>query len=288
MTKHSFYRLTIPRIDNLREWIGLWVPLFAALVVVTPPAETHAQSSQDAELAQELSNPIADLISLPIQINYDSGIGPGDDGERITSNVQPVIPFKVNDEWNVISRTILPITYQDDIFPGAGSQFGLGDVTQSLFFSPKRPAFGKVIWGAGPVVLLPTATDSKLGSEKWGAGPTAVGLVVSGSWTVGALANHVWSFAGDDDRADINRSFIQPFVAYTTPTAWTFALQSESAYDWEREEWSVPVNAAVSKLVRFGKLPVSLQAGLGYWAESPDNGPEDFRARFQIVFLLPR
>jgi hypothetical protein len=268
----------------------LLLTLALSSLIITPCAQAQSSKdvSKDAELAQELSNPIADLISFPIQLNYDNNLGPENDGERITANVQPVIPLEIDENWNLISRTILPITYQDDVFPGTGRQFGTGDLTQSLFFSPRQPAFGEMIWGAGPAFLLPTASDSKLGSEKWGAGPTAVGLFVTGPWTIGALANHIWSFAGKDTRLDINRSFFQPFVAYTTPTAWTFSLQTESSYDWEREEWSVPVNAAVSKLVRFGKLPVSLQAGLGYWAKSPENGPEDFRARFQIVLLLPR
>jgi hypothetical protein len=136
--------------------------------------------------------------------------------------------------------------------------------------------------------VLPTATDSLLGGKKWGAGPTAVGVALRGRWTVGMLANHVWSFAGDDDRPDINNTFVQPFTAYTWPSAWTASLQSETSYNWESEQWSVPVNAAVSKLAMFGKLPVSLQAGVGYWLESPDNGPEGFRFRLQANFVLPR
>jgi len=285
---HLVLAITIPSKAQRERMLSLLLACSVLVFIPSAQAQSSKSVSSDAELAQELSNPIADLISFPIQFNYDNNLGLANDGERITANVQPVIPFEIDEEWNVISRTILPITYQDDVFPGTGSQFGTGDLTQSLFFSPRQPAFGELIWGAGPVFLLPTASDSKLGSEKWGAGPTAVGLFVNGPWTMGALANHIWSFAGKDDRTDVNRSFFQPFVAYTTPTAWTFSVQSESSYDWEREEWSVPVNAAISKLVRFGKIPVSLQAGLGYWAKSPDTGPEDFRARFQIVFLLPR
>ena len=158
----------------------------------------------------------------------------------------------------------------------------------SLFFSPKTPTAGGLTWGAGPVVLLPTATDSLLGGKKWAAGPAAIGLVLKGPWTVGMLANHVWSFAGDDDRDDISSSFMQPFVAYTWPSAWTVSLQSESSYNWETEQWSVPVNISASKLARFGKLPVNLQGGVGYWAESPDSGPEGFRFRLQANFVLPK
>jgi hypothetical protein len=244
--------------------------------------------SGDAELAQELSNPIADLISVPIQMNYDQNIGPLDDGWKLQTNIQPVIPFHLNENWNLISRTIVPVIYQDDIFPGSGSDFGLGDINLSLFFSPKKPAFGGLLWGAGPVLLFPTATESLLGSKKWGAGPAAVVLALRGSWTVGALANHVWSYAGDSDRSDISNTFLQPFVAYTWPSAWTASVQSESTYNWKTENWSVPVNVAVSKLVKWSRLPVSLQAGVGYWAESPDEGPEGFRFRLQATFVLPK
>jgi hypothetical protein len=221
-------------------------------------------------------------------MNFDRDIGPGDDGTKITTNVQPVIPFNISEDWNLITRTIMPVIYQDDVFPGEGSQFGLGDINLSLFFSPKQPSAGGLTWGVGPVFLLPTATDSLLGGEKWGAGPAAIGLVLRGPWTIGILANHIWSFAGDDDRPDINNTLVQPFASYTWPSAWTASVQSETSYNWESEQWSVPVNAAVSKLVMFGKLPVSLQAGVGYWLESPDNGPEGFRFRLQANFVLAK
>lgn len=265
--------------------IGTRILVAVALVASAPTARSETGA---ADLAQELTNPIADLVTVPIQMNLDNGIGPADDGSKLTTNVQPVIPFDIGENWNLVTRTIVPVTYQNDIFPGAGSQFGLGDINLSLFFSPKQPTAGGLTWGVGPVLLLPTATDSLIGARKWGAGPAAVGLVLKGPWTVGMLANHVWSFAGDDDRDDISNSFMQPFVAYTWPSAWTASLQSETTYNWQSEQWSVPVNLALSKLVKFGKLPVSLQAGVGYWAESPDSGPEGFRFRLQANIVLPK
>jgi hypothetical protein len=258
-----------------------------AVALLAMPGTADAEES-DAELAQELTNPLANLVSVPIQMNLDRGIGPMDDGTKVTTNIQPVIPFEVGEGWNLITRTIVPVIYQDDLFPRAGSQFGLGDVNLSLFFSPRKPTEGGLTWGVGPVVLLPTATDSLLGGKKWGAGPTAVGLVLNGPWAAGVLANHIWSFAGDDDRQDISNSFVQPFVAYTWPSAWTVSVQSESSYNWNSDQWSIPVNLGVSKLVRFGKLPVSLQAGMGYWAESPDKGPEGFRFRLQASIVMPK
>ena len=273
--------------------------LWILIMVVCPTVSTQVLSAQaagessveldeDADLAQELTNPLADLMTIPIQMNYDQDIGPGDEGEKLQTNIQPVIPFSLNEDWNLISRTILPVIYQDDIFPGEGSQFGLADINLSLFFSPRKPTSSGLIWGVGPVLLLPTATDSMLGARKWGAGPTAVALTMRGPWTMGVLANHVWSYAGDDNRQDISSTFAQPFVAFTFPSAWTVSVQSESIYNWKTEKWAVPINAAVSKLVRWGKVPVSLQAGVGYWAEPPENGPEGFRFRLQANFVLPK
>jgi len=246
---------------------------------------SQAASADDAELAEKLSNPVAAMISAPVQVNCDSGYGP-DDGSRVTTNIQPVIPVTINDDWNMISRTILPVIWQEDIAGPSGEQFGLGDITQSLFFSPKAPTSNGVIWGIGPAFLIPTATDKRLGTEKWGAGPTGLVLKQSHGWTVGMLANQIWSFAGKSSRSDVNSTFLQPFVAYTTPTAWTFNVNSESSYDWQSRQWSVPVNAGVSKLVRFGKQPVSFGVMGRYWAESPDGGPEDFGARFIVTFLF--
>lgn len=269
-------------------------PFAMSLLVSTLALPAHAADtpdpapSGDADLAQELSNPVADLITVPVQVNYDQDFGPTDDGWKLQTNIQPVIPFSVNDKWNLITRTIMPVISQEDIFPGSGSDFGLGDINMSLFLSPKEPTTGGLIWGAGPVLLFPTATETLLGGEKWGAGPAMVGLTMRGPWTIGMLANHIWSYAGDSDRQDISNTFLQPFVAYTWPSAWTASVQSETTYNWETEKWSVPVNVAFSKLVRWGRLPVSLQAGVGYWLESPEAGPEGWRFRLQANFVLPK
>jgi hypothetical protein len=258
-----------------------------ALPIMTASAGEASESDETA-LAMQLSNPVAALISVPLQLNYDQDIGPADDGDRWLLNAQPVIPFDLNDEWNLISRTILPLVSQSDIFPGAGSQDGIGDVVQSVFFSPKAPTSSGWIWGAGPVLLLPTGSDDLLTTDQWGAGPTVVLLKQSNGWTRGVLANHLWSFAGDDDRADVNATFLQPFLTYTTPTQWTFGLNTESTYDWEAEQWSVPVNASASRLLRIGTQLVSVGGGLRYWLDSPDSGAEGLGARITVTFLFPR
>ena len=250
---------------------------------------TQSSQAQDAKLAQELSNPVANLISVPFQFNYDENIGPADEGRRYLLNIQPVIPISIAPEWNMISRTILPVIRQKDAFQpfSASSQFGLGDTLQSLFFSPKAPGPSGIIWGAGPAILLPTATDDRLGAEKWAAGPTAVVLKQQNGWTCGVLANHIWSFAGESDRADISNTFLQPFLSYTTSDAWTFTLNSESTYDWENQDWAVPINFQITKLTSIGSQPVSIGGGVRYWADSSASGPEGWGARAIVTFLYP-
>lgn len=258
-----------------------------AIALLLLSISARAQSG-DADLAQELSNPVADLISVPIQMNVDRNIGPADDGTKTTINVQPVIPFRLNEDWNLITRTIVPIIRQEDIYPGAGSQSGLGDINLSLFFSPRSPSASGLIWGVGPVLLLPTGTDDLLTADKWGAGPSAVVLAMRGRWTMGVLANHIWSFAGESSRQDISNTFVQPFASHTWPSAWTASVTSESSYNWKDEQWSVPVNVSVAKLIRMGKLPVSLAGSVGYWVDSPPSGPEGVRFRLQATFILPK
>jgi hypothetical protein len=260
------------------------VALVAMLLI---PAVCSAQGGHEAELAKQLSNPVAALISVPLQNNFEFGIGPDDDGFRYTLNVQPVVPISLTPEWNLISRTILPIIYQDEIFPRSGDQFGLGDTLQSLFLSPAKPGPGGLIWGVGPVFLLPTGTDELLGGEKWGAGPTAVALVQHGPWTVGFLGNHVWSFAGDDSRPDVDQTFLQPFVTYTFPNGFGINANTETTYDWEREQWTVPIQVGVSKVLKLGVQPIQLNLNGRYWVERPDSAPE-WGIRLVVVFLFPK
>jgi hypothetical protein len=248
------------------------------------------EGGQGAGLAKQLSNPVANLISVPFQFNYDARIGRNDEGRRAYMNVQPVIPFTLNPDWNVISRTVLPTIAQWDLAPGLGRQFGLGDTVQSLFMSPTTPGPSGIIWGIGPVALLPTATDDLLGAGRWGTGPTAVLLKQTGPWTIGALGNHIWSVGGGTRGGTdtISTTFMQPFISYTTTDAWTFSLNSESTYDWANEKLTVPVNAVVAKLIKVGEQPVSLSVGLRYYVLSPDAGPKGLGVRAGITLLFPK
>ncbi len=262
------------------------VALGLALPLVAVRADEADDKAAAAELAKELQNPVASLIQVPIQNNWDFGIGSAN-AMRYTANIQPVVPFSISEDWNLVTRTILPVIYAESPTVGGSAKSGLGDTVQSFFLSPKAPTSGGWIWGAGPVFLWPTATDDALGSEKWGAGPTAVFLRQDSGWTYGRLANHIWSYAGESSRADVSATFLNPFLNYTTKTFTTFGINTESTYDWKNHQWTVPLNATVSQLLKVGKQPISLGLGFQYYADGPSGGP-DWGVRFKITFLFPK
>lgn len=259
--------------------------LITIVAVAAACLPAQAQDSAD-ELAKQLSNPVASLISVPLQYNADFNIG-SEDGTKQLLNVQPVIPTSHSDDWNLITRVIVPVVHQDDVLGNSGSQSGLGDTTPTLFFSPKAPTSGGWIWGVGPVFLLPTATDDLLGAEKWGVGPSALALKqTAGGWTYGALANHIWSVAGEDARADVSATFLQPFLAKQLSGGRTLSFNLESSYDWKGETWNVPVNIGYSKVTKWGGQMLSLAGGVRYYLETPGDGP-DWGVRFTLTLLYP-
>lgn len=270
---------------RLRRWRAALRALASVLPLALAALPAGAQSSAgDTDLAKKLQNPVADLISLPFQLNYDEAYGPRHAG-RLTLNVQPVIPIAISEDWNLISRTILPVIYQGSLGRGVDSAFGLGDTLQSFFFSPKEPVGGWIL-GGGPVLLLPTATDDLLKSDQLGLGPTFVALRQEHGFTYGALVNHVWGVTGPTGER-VSSTFIQPFLSYTWPTATTLTLNSESTYDWQTDDLTLPINLMLSQLVKLGSQPVNFQIGGRYYAEAPSGGPE-WGVRFAVTLLFPK
>jgi hypothetical protein len=209
-------------------------------------------------------------------------------GKKYQLTVQPVIPFSIGADWNLISRSLIPVIHENDVTPVSDKKFGLGDVTQQFYFSPKAPTADGWIWGVGPQALLRTGTDN-LSSDKWGLGPTGVVLKQEHGWTYGVLANHMWSVAGSSAAPAISASYVQPFLSYTTPKFTTYGINSESTYNWKTEKWSAPFNATITQLLKINDQLLTLQGGLRYWAATPDNvGPKGWGVRFQVTFLFPK
>lgn len=260
---------------------AIFATLFLMLAGLCPVAWAQP-SSEDAELAKELQNPVADLITLPLEFRLDVSAG---NKLRYTLNIQPVIPFELGPNLVLISRTILPIIYDEATDNDQRSHAGLGDASQSFFFAPKQPVNGW-IYGVGPALRLPTATARALGDGVWGAGPTAVALRQDDAWTYGMLASHIWSFAGRSG-STVNATSLQPFLAYTAASLTTIGLGSESAYDWETRQWLVPLDVTISQLVRFGGTPVELALGGRSYLHRPDGGP-NWGIKLGITFMLPK
>ena len=241
------------------------------------------------ELAKKTQNPVADLISVPLQSNFNFNTGIKDETVYVL-NVQPVIPIKLNHEWNLITRTIVPVINQPSLFRGpnsiSGSAWGLGDINPSLFLSPAKS--GAIIWGVGPTFTLPTATDWRLGSGKFSLGPTAVALTIQGPWVVGALINNQWSVAGWGDK-DVNQMLLQPFVNYNLADGWYLTSGPIVTADWEAmssDRWTVPIGGGVGKLFKLGPLPINTSLQAYYNVEKPRYASE-WQLRFQVQFLLP-
>ncbi len=245
------------------------------------PAAANAQSAD--ELAKQTQNPVASLITAPLQGNWDFGLGDREATGTLL-NIQPVMPFAVSRSTNVILRVIMPLASQPG--PDNTRVNGLGDIVTTAFFSPVNS--GALIWGVGPVFLLPTATNNAMGSEKFGIGPSAVALTQPGKWTIGGLFNHIWSTSGAIDRDDINSTFLQPFANYNLGSGLAVGAMIEASGNWEADEtWTAPLLFTVSKVALLGRRPVSFLLGAGPNIASPEAGA-DWRFRLQAAFLFPR
>jgi hypothetical protein len=260
-----------------------WLAVLATLA----RAQQKPAEDESAALAKKLSNPISDLVSVPFQFNWEQKVGPRE-LSRFILNVQPVVPFTLNADWNLILRVIMPFVGQPPLSVGGLPSFGVGDMTTSFFFSPATKE-GFTI-GFGPVFVTPSGYEPTISTGKYSVGPTAVALRQTGPWTAGALWNQVWSFAGDPARTDVNQMFLQPFLSYQATHTVTLTVQSETTADWnaaDGQKWTVPVNVLIAKLSSFGTFPASYQVGYGVFPFHPDIGPS-WKIRAVIVILLPR
>jgi hypothetical protein len=286
------------------KMMKICVTLLISLIVVTThsysqeanESELDSQEVSETELAKQAQNPVSSLISLPFQNNINFDTGPRDKIQNVL-NIQPVYPTSLNDKWNLITRTIVPVISQpgfsgrrersDGIETGRDRTDGLGDTTFTGFLSPKNS--GGLIWGAGPVFLFPTATDDILGADKWGIGPSAVALKMSGKWVYGSLISHMWSFAGSGD-TNINLSTCQYFINYNIANGWYLTSSPLVTANWEAESdsiWTVPVGGGFGKIFKIGKQPFNAQVQAFANVAKPDFGAE-WTLRVQLQLLFPK
>jgi hypothetical protein len=255
-------------------------------ILVAGVQSTRAQETSNE--AKQAQNPIARLISVPFENDFNPHTGISKNDEYILQ-VKPVVPIKLSNDWNLITRTVIPVIQTPDLTPSISGTSGVGDVSLSLFLSPSR-AFHQIIWGAGPIVSFPTASQDILGTKKVSVGPTAVVLKIQGHWLYGTLINNVFSVAGPSARKDVNQMFMQPFVNYNFRHGWYLASSPEITADWEKQRsqrWVVPVGGGVGKIVHFEKMPVNIYTQFFRNAEYPD-GTTHWSARFQMQFLFPK
>jgi hypothetical protein len=295
-TTEEFYKNKKSAITSAKRlvWHGfqarLWITLAALSLMCLGALPAWAQDSSEqktSEIAKQAQNPIANVISVPLENDFYPHTGI-DKEDSYVLEMKPVVPFRLSDGWNLITRTIIPVAQVPDLAPGVYGTSGLGDVQASSFFSPAR--VGKVIWGAGPVISLPTATEDILGTKKVSIGPTAVALSIQGHWLYGALVQNLFSVAGPSKRPDVNQMLVQPFVNYNMRHGWYLTSSPIITSNWEvngNKRWTVPVGGGVGRIVHFGKIPVSTYAQLFRNVERP-NGTSSWSARFQMTFLFPK
>jgi hypothetical protein len=296
-TKHSFNRghtslpnpakgnVTAKPVKQQRR-----IRTFLAIVLIAFSASFQGVKSawsQNTDIAKQAQNPIARLISVPLENDFNPQTGPGKEDSYVLQ-MKPVVPFRLSKDWNLITRTIIPVIQTPDPAPGVSGASGVGDISLSLFLSPAR--VGHVIWGAGPIISVPTASDDILGTKKLSVGPTVVALRSEGHWLYGTLVYNVFSVAGPAARPDVNQMLMQPFINYNLPRKWYLTSSPYITANWEKrrnDRWTVPVGGGVGKIVHLEKLPVNIYGQVFRIVESPDY-TTNWSARLQVQFLFPK
>jgi hypothetical protein len=258
----------------------------AAGIAIAAPARAELSAEELAKLAQ---NPVGNLISVPFQNNTNLNFGP-EKGTQNILNIQPVIPISVNSEWNIITRTIMPVIWNPSLAPGDPATDGIGDIQFNAFLSPANP--GHWIWGAGVITQIPTNSNAELGNKNWGLGPTAVVLRIEkgNPWVYGVLANNLWSLTSNKQGGSFNNGLIQPFVNYNFAGGFYFTSAPILTVNWKADssqQWVVPLGGGIGKIFHFGKLPVNTQLSAYYNVVKPDYGA-NWQIRAQVQFMFPK
>jgi len=259
---------------------------FAAALLATAPAHAEMSATELAKLAQ---NPVGNLISVPFQNNTNLNFGP-EKGTQNVLNIQPVIPIEVDKDWNIITRTIVPVISMPSLYPRDDRTNGIGDTVFTAFLSPANP--GHLIWGAGPVVQLPTNSNAELGNKNWGLGPSFVVLHLEHDdpWVYGVLVNNIWSLSSDERGGAYNNGLIQPFVNYNFKEGVYLVSAPIATVDWKADsgqQWTVPLGGGIGKIFHLGKLPVNTQLSAYYNVATPDDGA-DWQIRAQVQLMFPK
>lgn len=249
-------------------------------------AASNDVPSDAQAMAEEVANPLTEVTFFPVRVNFDRDVGPLD-GTLTTINLQPLTSFNLNENWNLLSRTIIPFVYEDDVLAEGSSSSGLGDITQSFFLSPEIASEDAWAWGVGAIVSLPTASKDEFGVDHFAAGPTAIAVKETGPWVFGGLVSYSRSIDRGDGDPKVDAFFVQPFVDYTTDNAVLFEPTTEATFDREEDEWSIPLEFTANKFFEVGNYVMAVGGGPRYWIESPDSGPEGWGVNFSVYFFLP-